>query len=196
MGSGKVLKLAIKKYGKENFRKEWLMFCEDAEELNYMERVFVDQTWVERSDTYNLAIGGETPRHIHSGMKGRHHTDETKSKLAVAHRGKPSPMKGKHFSLKARKAMSDAHKGLPSGRKGKRLSNEQRAKLSETTKARMTPEMRQRISNSLTGRKKPEHSISMSGRKHYNNGIISIMAYECPEGFVEGCIPFKHKEVK
>ena len=34
------------------------MFCEDQEELNYMERVFVDQTWVDRADTYNLALGG------------------------------------------------------------------------------------------------------------------------------------------
>lgn len=42
MGSGKLLKRAIAKYGRENFRKEWLMFCEDADELNYMERVYVD----------------------------------------------------------------------------------------------------------------------------------------------------------
>lgn len=42
MGSGKLLKRAIAKYGRKNFRKEWLMFCEDADELNYMERVYVD----------------------------------------------------------------------------------------------------------------------------------------------------------
>jgi len=42
MGSGKIIKYALKKYGAENFRKEWLMFCEDEEELNYMERVYVD----------------------------------------------------------------------------------------------------------------------------------------------------------
>lgn len=41
-GSGKIIKSAVKKYGKSNFRKEWLMFCEDEEEMNYMERVFVD----------------------------------------------------------------------------------------------------------------------------------------------------------
>ena len=54
MGSGKIIKQAIKKYGVENFRKEWIMFCEDEEELNYWESVFVDETWVLRSDTYNL----------------------------------------------------------------------------------------------------------------------------------------------
>lgn len=58
MGSGKVLKLAVKKYGVENFRKEYVMFCEDADDLNYWESVFVDETWVMRSDTYNLQTGG------------------------------------------------------------------------------------------------------------------------------------------
>ena len=42
MGSGLVINQALKKYGKENFRKEWLGFYEDEEELDYMERVFVD----------------------------------------------------------------------------------------------------------------------------------------------------------
>lgn len=42
MGSGKYLRNAINKYGVENFSKEWLMFCEDEEEMNYMERVYVD----------------------------------------------------------------------------------------------------------------------------------------------------------
>jgi hypothetical protein len=42
MGSGSYLKRAMRKYGIDNFKKEWLMFCEDIDELNYMERVFVD----------------------------------------------------------------------------------------------------------------------------------------------------------
>lgn len=42
MGSSTWLRRSINKHGKENFRKEWLMFCEDEEEMNYMERVFVD----------------------------------------------------------------------------------------------------------------------------------------------------------
>lgn len=54
MGSGRIIKGAVKKHGAENFRKEWVMFCEDADELNYWESVFVDETWVERADTYNL----------------------------------------------------------------------------------------------------------------------------------------------
>ena len=42
MGSGIIISRAVRKHGKNNFRKEWLMFCEDEEEMNYMERVYVD----------------------------------------------------------------------------------------------------------------------------------------------------------
>lgn len=74
MGSSEYLSRAIKKHGKENFRKEILMFCEDAEELDYMERVYVDQTWVDRSDTYNFMTGG------YCGKK----SDETKKRMTIA----------------------------------------------------------------------------------------------------------------
>lgn len=42
MGSGKIIVQAVSKYGKQNFKKEWLGFYEDLDELNYMERLFVD----------------------------------------------------------------------------------------------------------------------------------------------------------
>ena len=96
MGSGKLIKRALSKYGVENFRKEWLGFYEDEEELNYMERVFVDETWVSRSDTYNLKIGGEggwsyiNKHNLYNriGMKGKHLAKETKQKISEATKGK------------------------------------------------------------------------------------------------------------
>lgn len=90
MGSGKVIKQAVKKYGVENFRKEWIMFCEDAEELNYWEQVFVDETWVMRSDTYNLQTGGT--KYIGcrtSWCKGKHLSEETKKKISQSVKAKP-----------------------------------------------------------------------------------------------------------
>ena len=187
MGSGIRIQRAIKKYGKENFRKEWLMFCEDEEELNYMERVYVDQTWVDRSDTYNLNLGGDCQRH----------SEQTRKKISLAQKGKkekyPSPMKGKRFSKEVRKHMSEAHKGY-------KQTDEHRKNISASNigkhKQPLSIEQRMKISQTLTGRKNPEHSKKMSGRKHFNNGKISIMAYECPEGFVAGRLPFINKEGK
>lgn len=176
MGSGIHVSRALQKYGKENFRKEWLMFCEDEEEMNYMERVFVDQTWVDRSDTYNLTLGGEggSGKGALNGMFGKHLSEETKQKLSIAHKGhlgwnKGRPMsedarqklsnalKGRHLSEKAKQKLSNYRKGKTSWNKGKKFSEETRKKMSEAKKgkpsnrkgARLSEETRKKISESL-----------------------------------------------
>lgn len=57
-GSGKQITDAIKKYGKENFRKEVLFFCSSLEEMSIKESEIVDIDFVKRSDTYNMHKGG------------------------------------------------------------------------------------------------------------------------------------------
>lgn len=42
LGSGTKLKNDIIKFGENNFRKEWLMFCEDEDEMNLMEGIYAD----------------------------------------------------------------------------------------------------------------------------------------------------------
>ena len=59
---------------------------------------------------------------------------------------------------------------------------------------KQTDETKTKISNSLKGikRGKPtsEHKRKLAeahkGRHWYNNGIISVMVYDCPEGFTKG----------
>jgi group I intron endonuclease len=115
MGSGKLLKRAIAKYGRENFRKEWLMFCEDADELNYMERVYVDYTWIGRSDTYNLVLGGdvhplsdEIRNIISRNNTGRKHTEEWKKKHSQDISGEKNWLYGKHLSEETKRKLSEA----------------------------------------------------------------------------------------
>ena len=58
LGSGKIIKDAIKKYGKEFFKKEILEFF-DNEDLMYLKEMeVVDETFIKNADTYNLMIGG------------------------------------------------------------------------------------------------------------------------------------------
>ena len=84
MGSGKLLKQAIKKYGTENFIKEILYVFETEEEMNAKEKELV----ILEETSYNLCIGGHGGfSYINSnGIKkfhGRKHTEKTKEKLRI-----------------------------------------------------------------------------------------------------------------
>ena len=194
MGSGLLIERAVKKYGKENFRKEWLMFCEDEEELNYMERVYVDQTWVDRSDTYNLAIGGDcrplteqTRQKLSIANKGKKMSDEIKAKISNSLKGRPTWMKGKHHSETTKLKLSISGKNSTNRgrfRKGHNQWNKNKVhcySLSEQTKQKISLHNKGRVSG-------------MKCKHWFNNGTINVVSVDCPNGFVKGRINFNKKE--
>lgn len=160
MGSGHAMLAALKKYGTDNFRKEWLMFCEDQDELDYMERVFVDETWISRSDTYNLVLGGRS-------RGGRPHTEEEKQTVS-------QKLKGHKVSELTRSRISKKTKGM-------KLSEETRKKMSETRKKMPCPNKGQHWHWKTT----KNHKCNNKGMCWYNDGKQNIMAYTCPEGFTK-----------
>ena len=88
LGSGHRLKNAIKKYGRINFKKETLYIFETEEEMNVKEAEIVNEEFVARDDTYNIALGGfGSFAHIDTkGSKnpfyGKKHSKENKLKIA------------------------------------------------------------------------------------------------------------------
>lgn len=58
LGSGKYLKRAIEKYGRESFRREVIQYCDTEEEMFSLERELVNEDYISETNTYNLRVGG------------------------------------------------------------------------------------------------------------------------------------------
>lgn len=110
MGSGLLIRRAIKKYGIENFVKIILFEGNSYQELLDKETEIVTTEFINREDTYNLREGGngsaalifekelerrkkvsETNKKLKTGVP---RSEETKRRIATTNTGKPSPKKG------------------------------------------------------------------------------------------------------
>lgn len=98
LGSGKLIKRAVEKYGPSAFEREILgSFC-SKEEAEEMEAKLVDKEFSLREDTYNLCVGGNVRIMYgeNNPMFGKKHTPETIAKMS----GENNPMYGKKHSDK------------------------------------------------------------------------------------------------
>lgn len=128
MGSGVAIKKAIKKYGIENFNKEYLAFCDKEEKLNWFERFYIKK-YDSFIKGYNMTKGGEGTLG-NKPWTGKHHTDQTKQKMSEGKKGKNNPFAGKKHSDETLKKMSESHKKqvhYP-------ISEEAKRKISESLK--------------------------------------------------------------
>lgn len=119
LGSGKLIKRSVEKYGVSNFKREVLEYCEKRELLNEREIYWIAKLNArDLSIGYNIASGGEggdtftnNPNKEHfldycrsrtgnkNGMYGRKHTKESIDKMRANRKGKrigiPTWNKGK-----------------------------------------------------------------------------------------------------
>lgn len=151
LGSGTILKIALKKYGVENFKRKILRLCYNLHELKVWEHVYiVKYKSYDRKIGYNIADGDvNTTEYNPSKMPEVRRKIKERIKERGGLCGKNNPMYGKHWSEKKRKQMEEMFKHRHP-MLGKHHSEETKKRWSEKRKgkhpfANLTPERRKEI---------------------------------------------------
>lgn len=144
MGSGKIIKHAIEKYGVENFQKDIIQMCSSYEEALELEKQIVTDEFLLREDVYNLRRGGyggfdfinsNGLNYLQNNPKfgpnnhfyGKHHTGNTKAILSEKTR-----------QYKSGVPLTNEHKqNIAAALKGHSISEETKLKISQANKGKV-----------------------------------------------------------
>jgi len=121
-GSGKIIRQAIKQYGKEQFSVKLIEWCQTVNEANEKEIFYINKfNAVDDLRYYNIMSGGLCK----TSRKGQKNTKEHNEKVSKALKGKPKSEHHKQQLSKAKighvlsditkQKMSASHKGLLKG---------------------------------------------------------------------------------
>lgn len=139
LGSGDILKLAVRKYDKKNFIRKTLYFCLTRIDALDIERLIVNKDFVKRSDTYNLVVGGNSYNTDYNPFQDKLHSYESRLKMSISSytKNKPAWNKGKFHSDETKLKLSISMKGRLPWNKGLSLpkhSEEYKKNMSEIIK--------------------------------------------------------------
>lgn len=151
IGSGALFWNAVNKHGWQNFRKEIIEKCLEAE-LNDREIYWI--AFFKSKDKavgYNLTDGGKATR-------GYNHKDSTKEKLSKSKIGKPSPRKGIPLLESSKQKISLANKGKV------RSESFKKRRAAMMVGVPMQEYVKEKIRKKAIGRKRPD-SVKLALRE-------------------------------
>lgn len=190
LGSGKILKRAVKKYGRDNFIKEIIednITCTDK--LNELEIFHISENFGE--NCYNIARGGE------GGNSLKYYSEEKlaqyKEKMSKLVSGKNNPFYGKSHSRETKEKISKA-------KMGSTYSDEFKAKCSkrmigntinlgrvhsEETKAKQSANNSGK-GNPMYGKHHNPETIDLISRRIRESTLIKILCEHCGKAIDKG----------
>lgn len=137
LGSGKILKLAIKKYGRDNFKRETIDRAANLKDQREKEIYWIDFYNSRNPEIgYNITPGGEGFHGSHTektkeklrkwnsleenklrigvkvreALKGKKHTEQRRRNESLAKTGEKHPCYGKHLSEETKRKISESNK--------------------------------------------------------------------------------------
>ena len=157
-GSGKYIKRAIKKHGKQNFNKEILQECSSLDELNSSEIFWINKFDCKYPNGYNFSDGGA------AGFSGCKHSEMSKLQIKESTQKffDENPLvkqmisekgKGRIFSDERNQKISNSKKDNKNW-VGKHCSEEHKQKIRDSHMGiKFTEERKENISKSKMGKK-------------------------------------------
>lgn len=140
----RILRYAILKYRKENFKIEQIDEASTLKELNEKEYLWIENMNCIAPNGYNLVSGGNTAKEI---------SEETRKKMSEAQKKRPSATK------ETRKKLSEANKG-------KKRTKEAKERYSKSKRGVLNPN----YGKIYTKEERSIQSIKMSGKNGFNYG--------------------------
>lgn len=149
---------------------------------------------------YGKHLSAETKSKISRALKGTYMSTDARIKMSNIQKERASredyinPFKGKHHTKETKKKLAEYCRLGICGNKGKQFTDEHKQKISESNKGKkLTEEHKKKLSDSHKG--KPTHN---SGKVCYNNGIKNIYINPeidvIPDGYVKGGKPYNKKK--
>lgn len=199
MGSGRNLKMAYRKYGIENFKKEVLFVFDNEDDMWNKEAELVTEEVAKDQQSYNLKRGGkggvaygEYNPMWNIGTDhpwyGRKHTEDSKRKMSEGTKKRLDrdghPMTGKKHTDEAKEKNRQAHLGKKKSEDSIRKTAEKNRgqKRSEETKRKMSESAKKHI-------KTEEHKRNISKSKTMNRDCICPF---CNESYNKLSRKWKH----
>lgn len=162
LGSGYILKKAIKKYGKENFKREIIERCNSIKELIEKEKY-----WIKTLDCTNPKIGYNVAE---GGTGGNTYLGKSEEEMIEIKRKISESGKGRTFSEEHKKKLSESAKT----RKGDKACKFKGMKYDEYMSIEKAETIKSKISNSLKGRKMRDTLGEEAARLRYRKISESI----------------------